>query len=142
MQRRLPIPDELLALIRDGLWPVGDDAFRSFPSVPIGIVRRLAPDQAEIYRYSPPFRTVQAEMLADARSFWSFDFAVVHELDPELAVVIGDFGLGSDAPLVLDYRRSLSSPSLLRLHWLPAGNHWVECAASFADFSRWLRAPS
>ena len=58
-----------------------------------------------------------------------------HEIDPALTLIIGDFGLGSDAPIALDYRKDLNEPSIIRLQWnLEADNHWVEIAPSFAEF--------
>jgi len=51
-----------------------------------------------------------------------------------LAVAIGDFGLGSDAPLMLDYWRSPESPCVLRLQWSQDGNQWIKVSDSFDEF--------
>jgi len=49
-------------------------------------------------------------------------------------VVIGDFGLGSDAPIILDYRRDVKRPTVLRLKWgrTFADNRWIVASESFA----------
>jgi hypothetical protein len=73
--------------------------------------------------------------------FWS-KFGAWHEIRPELALVIADFGLGSDAPIVLDYQDDQNSPSVMRLKWGSSDgrifdgthNHWVRCADGFEEF--------
>ena len=62
-----------------------------------------------------------------------------HEIDPALTLIIGDFGLGSDAPIALDYRKDLNNPSVICLQWnLNADNHWGEIAPNFAEFAQML----
>jgi uncharacterized protein (TIGR02996 family) len=62
------------------------------------------------------------------------------DLDPRLAVLIGDEGIGSDAPFALDYRATFGRPRVLRLRWVtwgePAGGRWVEIAPDFRAFHR------
>lgn len=57
-------------------------------------------------------------------------------IDFDLAVDIGDFGLGSDAPILLDYRTDTSNPSVIRLKWSLNGiaNQWVPMADSIQHF--------
>jgi len=60
--------------------------------------------------------------------------------DPERALLIGDFGLGSDSPIILDYARNPSRPPVLRLRWGPQGqgNEWVQGACDFEEFAEVL----
>ena len=70
--------------------------------------------------------------------------SAAHEIDPDLTLLIGDFGLGSDAPFALDYSQNFDSPRLIRLQWgKPTkdgsnhtifNNHWVEMAPDFESF--------
>jgi hypothetical protein len=50
--------------------------------------------------------------------------------------MIGDFGLGSDSAIALDYREA--EPSVIYLRWSFVEGRkrtdWVRCAATFADF--------
>ena len=68
----------------------------------------------------------------------------IHEIEPSLTLIIGDFGLGSEAPIALDYRKNIDNPSVIRLHWgRPVtrryeNNHWIEIAPSFAEFAQML----
>jgi hypothetical protein len=66
--------------------------------------------------------------------FWS-TFAALEGISPELSVILGDFGLGSDAPILLDYRDDRSTPSVICLKWRkPEPNVWVRCADCFDQF--------
>jgi hypothetical protein len=58
------------------------------------------------------------------------------ELVPEASVEIGDFGLGSDSPILLDYRDGPANPKVIHLEW-PSDNHpnyWVVMAQDFESF--------
>ena len=46
-------------------------------------------------------------------------FGALDQIVPEKALIIGDFELGSDSPIILDYSRDASNPPVLRL-WLGA----------------------
>ena len=72
-------------------------------------------------------------------SFWHNPIAAVNEINPDLTVLIGDFGMGSDAPIVLDYSRGTNAPTVIRLKWSPDGNHWVELAPDLATFIAFLK---
>ena len=56
-------------------------------------------------------------------------------IDFDLALDIGDFGLGSDAPILLDYCEDAARPRVLRLEWSHDGsdNRWVVMASDFAS---------
>lgn len=76
--------------------------------------------------YAPPFQTVEqdAQSTPEAAGFWRESDAI-EQIDADEAVMIGDFGHGSDAVLAAH----LSGPgrwSVIRLAWGEEGNHWVE----------------
>jgi hypothetical protein len=50
-----------------------------------------------------------AEYAATDR-FWSLQVSAPDSIDHAKAVCIGDFGLGSDSPIVLDYRENRDAP--------------------------------
>ena len=95
-----------------------------------------------IYLYPPPFQTLARECSGVREgSFWS-KFGAADEIVPESSIVIADFGMGSDAPIILDYRASSDCPTVMRLCWLGEwgviNNHWVVCASCFDGFADML----
>lgn len=136
----LDLPKDLCRLISDGHWPQSASEsncqHRANPPIPRDLVERLAPGERNIYLYPPPFRTVASCCEHGERDFWEKS-GTLSELVPSKAILIGDFGLGSDAPIVLDYRAP-GPPSVLRLQWgeHPEQNHWVPFFANFGDFAR------
>jgi hypothetical protein len=147
----LPLPSRLITLIDSGLWPRdSNEAIRLNMRSPVSRerVRSFAPDQDKICLYSPPFSTV-ARRIANGDKFWS-KFGALEQISPELSVVIADFGLGSDSPILLDYRESIASPTVIRLKLnsllggaVPNGrtkvlgwaNVWLRCANTFDAFA-------
>jgi hypothetical protein len=113
-------------------------AQNSYSIIPAEVIRSLAPEEQSIYFYRPPFRSVSS-CQAHGEKFWDVPTTATHELDPEKTLLIGDFGLGSDAPIALDYRRDINRPSVIRLKWSQGGNHWVEMAATFEEFAKRIR---
>jgi hypothetical protein len=139
---QIELPATLIDLIRSGRWPrvslerrAEIDALR---------VRELFPEEDEIYFHAPPFYT-PARRVRGGERFWSWPFAAPKELDPARAVVIGDFGLGSDVPIVLDYQHDPVQPyvrclkvrfdSALRIH----DSHWVTASPTFDEFAAVLK---
>lgn len=50
--------------------------------------------------------------------------------------MIGDFGLGSDSPIILDYAQDSTNPPVFRLRWGQNGhNEWVPGARDFDEFA-------
>lgn len=117
----------ILRLVAEGRWPgeasVSEERFR-----------RMAPEESELFLQRPPFATVRD--LSASNPFWTLPSSDPEGLDFDRAVLIGDFGLGSDAPIVLDHRLSLEAPRVLRLRWATTGeeNRWVEMAPSVEAF--------
>jgi hypothetical protein len=65
----------------------------------------LAPEETAIFLYTPPFCTVATDIANRQKRgedrFWA-TYAALGGISPELSLIIGDCGLGSDAPIVLD----------------------------------------
>lgn len=97
-------------------------------------VAALAPEEELLYLYMPPFSTVRKA--ARKNDYWNHHHCAPHEIDFDLSLIIGDFGLGSDAPILLDYRTSATIPRVIRLKWSENGksNRWVHMADDIAHF--------
>lgn len=133
----LPLPKRLLTLIDSGLWPRTPDEARRQNSrslVSKDRVQIFAPEQDRMYLLSPPFSTV-ASRIAKGDKFWS-RFGALEQISPELSVLIGDFGLGSDSPILLDYRQDVSNPAVIRLKLNPVLGETTTTAAR-----EWLAGP-
>ncbi len=142
MAAALPIPKELTSLIENGFWPRDPDEARGqnlHPLILESSVRRFAPEESKIYFLQPPFYRVRDFIEGAEWSFWSDSRTAIHEIDPDLTLLIGDFGPGSEAPIALDYRQRLDQPRVIRLRWASEGNHWIEIAPTFAEFAVQLK---
>lgn len=130
----LPLPPELEALIDGGHWPRTEEQQRlQNLNSPIAgeRLRKLIPEEPELILYAPPFTTVADELNLNAK-FWT-EHGALDEIDPARTLMIGDFGLGSDSALVLDYRQD--PPLVLYLKWGSEGNHWWIVSPTFAKFA-------
>jgi hypothetical protein len=88
----------------------------------------------------PLFGTIaDEESVEGSVSFWK-KYGSIHQIDPAKALVIADFGLGSDTAVILDYARDPINPPVLRLRWSERGknNQWVQCAKDFDEFAEIL----
>jgi hypothetical protein len=141
----LPLPARLTYLLATGVWPSADGpsmiAQQLNPSISADRVRRFAAEESLICLQPPPFPTIAQERAAGgAGDFWD-RFGALDQIVPEKALIIGDFGLGSDSPVILDYARNASNPPVLRLrlHWGPdRRNEWVQGAQDFDEFTEIL----
>jgi hypothetical protein len=138
------LPPGLAHLIATGVWPsaagpsMNEQQFH--PTIPADRVRRFADDESLICLQPPPFPTIaRLRAAGGAGDFWE-RFGALGQIDPERALVIGDFGLGSDSPVILDFARDASNPPVLRLRWGPRGqgNEWVQGARDFDEFAAML----
>jgi hypothetical protein len=145
MSNDLPLPDTLVRLIEAGVWPSAGAAVwaqQLRPIVPRERVAQFAPEETLICLQPPPFRTLAREAAGGGSGdFWP-RCGALHQVVPELALIIGDFGPGSDSPIVLDYALNAACPRVLRLRWTGNGHdvasNWVEGAASFDEFAAML----
>jgi hypothetical protein len=110
------------------------------PIIPGGRVQRFAADESLICLQPAPFPTIAQERAkGGAGDFWE-RFGALDQIVPERVLIIGDFGIGSDSPIVLDFARDASNPPVLRLKWAPRGqgNQWVQGARDFDEFAEML----
>ena len=63
------------------------------------------------------------------------------DIDPSQTVLIGDVGIGWDAPFALDYRTSKKHPRVIHFVWNagPKRDRWVEIAPTIESFVELLR---
>lgn len=144
----LPLPPLLEAMIQAQSWPHSDEAARRQNLTPLVSRERVfaatSGDEGRlsaptyVFLDPPPFRTVAQRIADSERQFW-LEFADPEGIVFERTLVIGDFGLGSDAPIVLDYRVDRSAPTVLRLSY--GSEHaprnpprWVPFALTFNAF--------
>ena len=133
----LAIPRLLETMLSSGRWPrskADASAQNNKPLVAPELVRRLAAEERTIYLLPPPFPTIRERCREGP--FWTSPDADPDGIDFDLALDIGDFGLGSDAPILLDYRQDINNPRVIRLRWSSGGgaNRWVIMAPDFASF--------
>jgi hypothetical protein len=136
----LKIPPLLEELVAAGRWPRDADeqlAQVVRPLVSPERVRRLAPDeQGVIYLYTPPFRA--AGRRNDPKDFYNWPSSDPAGIDLDRAILIGDFGLGSDSPIALDYRADPANPRVIRLRYNedspPLVGKWVTLTPDFPSF--------
>lgn len=83
----------------------------------------MAPEEDCIFFYQPPFKTIEQE-INEGMEIWKETMSAPEMVSFHSSLIIGDFGLGSDAPIILDYRQS--PPTVLRLVWSEDGsdNKW------------------
>ena len=130
-----PLLDELLAA---GRWPRTYEeqlAQNLRPLVSPERVKKLAPDETGIiYLYTPPF--VPVGRRHDPKDFYNWPSSEPTGIDYDLAIMIGDFGIGADAPIGLDYREDAINPRVIRLSYAEGGRNgrWVVMAPDFASF--------
>ena len=139
-----PIPPLLDALLSSGKWPTNAQQGMAQNLRPLASpdrVRRFAPEEELIYLNAPPFRTIADELQAASavvvNEFW-MRHGALNQIVPEKALILGDFGLGSDAPIILDYAQHASDPPVLRLRYAGASTDWVRGARNFEEFATML----
>jgi hypothetical protein len=136
----LRIPSLLEDLIAAGRWPrtAREQLAQNLrPLVSPERVKRLVPDERGIiYLAAPPFRA--AGRRADPKDFYNSPSSDPGGIDLDRAIIIGDFGIGSDAPIALDYREDATNPRVIRLRYNedcpPLAGRWVLLAPDFPSF--------
>jgi hypothetical protein len=135
------LPPLLYKLLAAGRWPrTAREAMSQNlrPLIALERVQLFAPEEKCIHLESPPFRTVADEVSRCPQKFWS-EYGALDEISPAHSLIIGDFGLGSDAPIILDYREGGVNPPILRLRWFETASgrktSWVRGADSFDEFA-------
>lgn len=128
-----PLLDELLAA---GRWPRDQtEAARNF------VAKDRCRELRRIHLWPPPFRTYAAFAARGWDDFFKTN-AAVHELVPQFAVEIADWGPGGDSPIVLDFQFDRTQPRVIHLRWSNgtdqgerySNNYWEEFSPDFASF--------
>ena len=97
----MKLPPLLNQLIESGVWPPANSITLEFhPCLGKEAARQLSPDDDRIVLMTPPFHTI-ADELRQGNSFWKTGVSNPTEIDYDKALVIADFGLGSDSPIIL-----------------------------------------
>lgn len=108
----LVLPTELVRLIREGRWPrTAEEAEKQTRHPLIAPDRYQRFDSHAPFFFAPPFFTLQQRIDSGER-FWLDSIAAPSEISHSLAVDLGDFGIGSDAAIVLDYSEDRAAPSV------------------------------
>jgi hypothetical protein len=138
----LQLPPLLVDLVAAGRWPSNPDEERAQnlrSLVPTERIQKFAPEYDRIYLLAPPLHTIR-ERVNNGDDFWNSPQAAPSEIDFDLVLDVGDFGLGSDAPILLDYTTSASNPRVIRLVWSSSKtkNHWQVVTLDFSAFVKLL----
>ena len=87
---------------------------------------------------NPPFHTI-ADEVNHGNTFWVRDLTNYGEIDYSKAVIIADFGIGTDSPIILYYDDDSESPRVMYLKWSGSGSDichsWVCTHSSFEEFA-------
>lgn len=135
----LHIPELLVTALETGRWPRTHSEANAQNLQCICCsqgIQQLAPGQRELFLYHPPFATVADNVVGDGIHYWN-RFGALDQLDPARAVIIADFGIGSDSPIVLDYRTGPTEPRVIRLVWPDSRqpiHRWEVMAPDFYTF--------
>lgn len=137
MTSDLPIPSLLADLIRSGKWtPTGTLCGGMF-NLGDSAAHRLSVDDNQLILMPPPFHSIGDEVL-DGNAWWMTDLTNVGQIDYERALIIADFGMGSDSPIIL-YYETTSEPVVMYLKWTWHGrkpsHSWKQTHSSFEDFA-------
>jgi hypothetical protein len=172
-ENSLHVPGLLLDLVARGVWsadwnqadrfeaayptPWDDEEQRGRrftdygpPQVPVERIRLIHATEWRLCLTPPPFLSSRDRTMCawDLPVRWK-NFFAPQEIDRDLIIEIGDFGRGSDQPIILDYQANPSEPNVRRLacNVVSSGpdspsrawdNHWFEIAGSFEEFAQLL----
>jgi hypothetical protein len=125
----MTLPALLSSMIADGRWAtVGDCDER----ISLQVARRWDPHASGIHLHAEPCSL--ASDLQQGRDL--FDLWNTVDVDAERCLVIADFGLGSDNPIVLDFTQD---PAPVRTQRWPEDETsrptWITIASTFEDFA-------
>lgn len=136
----LPIPPDLASLIDRGRWPQNEKeetAQNLKPIIPAARIQEFETNSPGLHLYSPPFVPIRWRV-ESGEAFWLDPMAAPFEIDHNLAIIIADFGIGFDAPIILDYKNHRTEPVVKYLKWSRVNkldNHWTTMFDSFSAFA-------
>jgi hypothetical protein len=142
------IPNSLCELINSGVWPDETSLSGSFyqQEFKVPIIKKEAlkhfPDFDKycntIVLYKPPFRTI-ADNVQQGNDYWIKGLSNVGQIDYKKAVMIADFGFGSDSVIILYYENT-EEPSIMYLKYYledsSVHHAWVKTHNSFDEFAK------
>jgi hypothetical protein len=128
----LPLPQDLLELIRTGRWRMPADT---------SLFDALFPERhstASLYSLDGIRRESTGWRKGTRRMFLGTPDTEnpPGDIDPEKSILVGDLGLGSDQPIALDYRTD--PPRVLTLRWShppDEKNRWTVVAPDILRFA-------
>ena len=142
----LSVPQKIEQLIIQGVWPQEESQELKQHAKSIvspELLGRVCKNERKIYFYRPPFMTLKKRIdLGDEVE--SFQLEDGSKIDPELLVILGDFGIGSDAFLGLYYRdKSDTAPLVVKEEWDDSKSPtsyvgWIKVSQSFSEFCKLL----
>jgi len=135
----LRLPDAIQRLIDSGVWPAGPAAVGKQELCPVigeEQAHKVSPDDDRIVLMAPPFHTIQDEV-EGGNEFWTAGLSNVGEIDYRKALIIADFGVGSDSPIILYF--NARAPVVMYLKWTikdrTPQHSWVQTHTSFNAFA-------
>ncbi|WP_078120104.1 hypothetical protein [Thiosocius teredinicola] len=136
----LPLPPLLIELADAGVWPSFGSRRSNATDLGREKARLLSSTDDSLVLMPAPFHTI-ADEVAEGNEFWVGALSNVGEIDYAKAVIIADFGPGSDSVVVLYYGEG-SEPDIRYLKWEGEGNRlrhaWIRTHRSFEAFAQTL----
>ncbi len=134
----LPIPKLLAEMVNSGVWPTDTSNLQELkPILGKEAAKKLSSQDDRIVLIPPPFHTIGDEVRGGNR-FWETGVTNPKQIDYDKALIIADFGMGSDSPVVLYYSVA-ESPRVMYLRWIGNGqdihHEWVETHPTFDEFA-------
>lgn len=134
----LPLPTLLTEMVNSGVWPTGNPNLQEFkPILGKEAAQKLSSRDDLIVLMPPPFHTIGDEVRGGNR-FWETGVTNPKQIDYDKALIIADFGMGSDSPIVLYYNDD-EPPRVMYLRWIGNGHEirheWVETHPTFHEFA-------
>jgi hypothetical protein len=131
------IPNLLSELIERQAWTLPESPPSLIVDLGAEAAHRLSPEDNHLILMPPPFHTI-ADEIEDGNTFWEADLSNVGEIDYSKALIIADFGLGSDSPIILYYEQP-DHAKVMYLKWVitnhQAEHCWITTHSNFRDFA-------
>jgi hypothetical protein len=134
----LPLPRELIALMEAGQWkspgnrPEVDRLFSENGGLYLYRINRMDSETRALF--TPHMQGPMWLGTADSIN-------PPGDIDPYLAVLVADLGIGYDQPIALDYRVSRDRPQVITLRWSERcdANRWVVVAPDIQSFAEMVQ---
>ena len=134
------LPTELEDLIADGHWPTEGRHVKSQNSeaiIPRELVRQVFPDESLFCFCLPPFPALSE---IQGEEVWRSETARPDQLNHSTALVLGDFELGSDSAVILDYEADALDPPVKWLRYEGYSHtYWDTACKNFRELSDRLK---